>query len=168
VIRSRRASLVGLVAGVSLALVMACAAGGKRSAAPQSGAAGPSDTTAPPSPSSLPGGPHAQIEELTKQIELSRDKLGLPAAPASMSPCPNNQCSPAPEAMSTHTDPSCHPGSSDVCSSTCTLSDSICDNASKICNLAKQLPGDTWAGDRCTSANASCHDAHDKCCTCTQ
>lgn len=158
------ASWFGLVAGMSLAFVMACASAHKASPS----AAGASPSSDVPSPSMMPADPHAQITELAKQIELSRGKLGLPPAPVTMAACPGNQCSPAPEAMTTQADTTCHPAQSDTCTSSCTLSDSICDNASKICNLAKQLPGDAWASERCTSANASCHDAHDKCCACTQ
>ena len=104
---------------------------------------------------------HDQIEQYGQRIAEARVKLGMPAeAPAPMAPCPGGQCSVAPSAMSTHTHPACHPGASDTCSSTCTLADSICDNASRICALAKELPGDTWASDRCASATTSCHDAH--------
>jgi hypothetical protein len=153
-------ALVGVVAGACMALVVACASV-KNSAAPA-----PQSVGAPP-PSPVGPSPHDQIEKFGQDITDARVKMGLPAAPEVVAPCPNGQCSgPAPTAMSTHSDPACHPATSDTCSSTCTLADSICDNASKICALAKELPGDTWASDHCASATTSCHDAHERCCGC--
>jgi hypothetical protein len=64
------------------------------------------------------------------------------------------------------TDAACHPAATQTCTDSCKLSDSICDDAKKICDLADQLPGDGWAAGKCASGNASCTDAHAHCCDC--
>jgi len=114
-----------------------------------------------------PGGdPRAQIDELSKQIDAERAKLALPeAGVASCAP----QCAATAMAvpMSVQSDAQCHPGQSDTCRQTCTLSDSICDNSQKICQLAQSLPGDTWAAGKCDAGRATCESAHAKCCSCT-
>lgn len=53
------------------------------------------------------------------------------------------------------------------CTDVCTLGDSICDNATAICDLAAQLPGDAWAEGKCNEAKASCKTASERCCTCS-
>jgi hypothetical protein len=50
------------------------------------------------------------------------------------------------------------------CDDVCKLSGSICDNATAICELADQLPGDAWASERCGAAKASCQRASERCC----
>ncbi len=52
------------------------------------------------------------------------------------------------------------------CTDVCDLAENICENAEKICEIAAELPGDTWARDKCTSAKASCKEAKDRCCSC--
>ncbi|HEX7837935.1 MAG TPA: hypothetical protein VF469_10760, partial [Kofleriaceae bacterium] len=71
-----------------------------------------------------------------------------------------------PFATPTTADPACHPQASARCKDACTLSDSICNNQQRICDLAKQLAGDDWAAGKCTSARASCQAAHASCCSC--
>ena len=152
-------ALVGVVAGVCMALVVACAA--KQSAMQ------PPTVNGGPAPAPMGPSQHDQIQELAQQIAEARTQMGMSQEPATVAPCPNGQCSAPPAtAMTAHADPACHPATSDTCSSTCKLAESICDNASKICALANQLPGDTWASDHCASANTSCHDAHERCCGC--
>ncbi|HEX4417697.1 MAG TPA: hypothetical protein VH165_07350, partial [Kofleriaceae bacterium] len=63
-------------------------------------------------------------------------------------------------------DAACHPASTGKCTDACTLSTSICGNQDKICALARQLAGDDWAANKCTTARASCQAAHDHCCSC--
>lgn len=112
----------------------------------------------------MPQSPHAQIEQLDREITEARTKLGLPeVAPGASCTGPDCQMS---TPMVATSDPNCHPGASDSCSNTCTLADSICGNATKICDLAKQMQGDTWAADHCTSATTSCQTAHVRCCGC--
>jgi hypothetical protein len=54
----------------------------------------------------------------------------------------------------------------DTCGDVCTLSDSICANAGKICDLAARLPGDAWAEERCDAGKAACLEAAQRCCAC--
>ena len=54
-----------------------------------------------------------------------------------------------------------------TCSDTCQLSDSICDNAKKICDIANQLPGDDWAAKKCSEGNETCSAAKTQCCECS-
>ena len=42
----------------------------------------------------------------------------------------------------------------------------ICDNAGRICDLADDLPGDTWAAERCDAGKAACARASERCCGC--
>src|SRR5439155_12696458 len=55
---------------------------------------------------------------------------------------------------------------SETCNDVCDLADAICDNAASICSLADEIPDDSWARDKCTSANASCREAKERCCSC--
>jgi hypothetical protein len=57
--------------------------------------------------------------------------------------------------------------STDTCQDICTLKDAICDNAQSICRIAGELEGDAWADEKCKSAKASCKEATEKCCQCT-
>jgi hypothetical protein len=155
--RIEMSSTSGVIAGVCCALVIACAASHKS----MSSAPPPVAETAGAAPA-LPQTPHAQIEQLDRDITDARTKLGLPEAPA-VAACTGPGC---PTPMVAAADPSCHPGTSDTCSNTCTLADSICGNAEKICELAKQMQGDTWAADHCTSATTTCQAAHTRCCGC--
>jgi hypothetical protein len=60
-------------------------------------------------------------------------------------------------------------GTCDKCVDACDLADKICDNADQICRIAKDLPADDWAKDKCQSANGSCSEAKQHCddCRCT-
>ena len=143
--------------------VVACAVSSKRAtmAPAQNTTAG---APAPQQP--MPGDNHAEIERLSAEIDQERERMSLPA--------------PAPQAMTAHTpsvqapavpphdqDPTCHPGPSETCSTSCTLSDSICKNSKRICELANGMPDDTWAADKCATASQSCDDAHKRCCACS-
>jgi hypothetical protein len=52
------------------------------------------------------------------------------------------------------------------CGDICDISEAICDNAERICDLSKELRGDSWADDKCKSANASCKLSRQRCCKC--
>jgi hypothetical protein len=113
------------------------------------------------------GDPHAQIEQLDREIDgdMRRANLAQPSFPA----CRGAGCATAmttPFATPDRADLQCHPAPSERCNQACTLSGSICRNQEKICDLARQLPGDDWAANKCGSARASCKSAHDSCCTC--
>jgi hypothetical protein len=148
-----------VIACVCCALVIACASAHKSSMS----AAPPTASDTAPAPV-IPQDSHAQIEQLDREIADARTKLGLPEV-APVVPCTGPDCRMSTPMVST-ADPTCHPATTDACSNTCTLADSICGNATKICDLAKQMQGDTWAADHCTSATTSCQAAHGRCCGC--
>lgn len=55
-----------------------------------------------------------------------------------------------------------------TCNDICSLADAICDNAEAICGLADELgKGDDFAQGKCTSAKASCREAKQRCCGCS-
>jgi hypothetical protein len=122
-------------------------------------------TQAPVAPVMEPGRatPHDQIEQLSNEIEAKRTQMGLPAqapvAPLTAHTVTMGQ-------VPTSRDASCHPAASQACTDSCNLSDSICSNAGKICDLANQLQGDAWAADKCSRAKATCDAAHAQCCGC--
>lgn len=54
------------------------------------------------------------------------------------------------------------------CSDICSIADAICDNAEAICGLADELgKNDMFAQEKCTSAKASCREAKQRCCGCS-
>jgi hypothetical protein len=65
--------------------------------------------------------------------------------------------------MSTGDEPS-----SSVCIDTCSISNNICNNAERICQIADSLGGDDWADDKCTSAKAACQQATEQCTSCIE
>lgn len=137
-----------------LVFLVACSSVNQSSKAP---------TMAPMAPTEPAGtgDPHARIEQLSKLIDDQMQSFGNPSA---MHPMAASAAVPA--APFSTTDTQCHPAKTDTCDDTCKLSDSICGNAKKICDLAKDLAGDTWAEGKCTDANKSCDSAHAKCCGC--
>jgi hypothetical protein len=143
-------ALRGVIAGACCAaVVVACAAPSQPMA------------VAPTSAGAMPATPHDQITDLDKDIAADREKLGLPE-PVLAELRSDATATP----MTSSTDPACRPGKSDVCTDTCALADSICKNAATICDLAKQMSGDQWAADKCTSGEATCTAAHKRCCGC--
>ena len=54
-----------------------------------------------------------------------------------------------------------------TCDDVCGLADAICDNAESICRIAEDL-NTAWAADKCTSAKASCREAQQRCCKCSE
>jgi hypothetical protein len=146
--------LLGVVAGALCALAIACAAGQKSAGAPPPTAVAPNAEMGRGSPQ------HDQIEQYEREINDARQKMGLGPQPI---PVPMGPTSPQPAEMSTM---ECHPAASETCTNSCTFADSICDNATKICDLAKQLPGDGWATNKCIAGQSSCKEAKDRCCGC--
>jgi hypothetical protein len=129
-----------LGAAVIAAVAVACAAQPR-----------PAASTSPSAQS-----PHDEIQSLSNEIDSQRAQLGVTTA----SP------------MATPTNPvaaaaSCPRPEGDRCSETCTLSDSICGNAKRICQLGDQLAGDSWASGKCDDAKQVCADATKRCCDCT-
>jgi len=143
--------LVGAMAALCAALIVACAAPSRQAAPSVAG-------TAPTGPVS----PRDEIARLDGEIAAQRGQLGL-SEPAVQPMASTVQPMSVPSAAN---DPSCHPAKSETCTNSCTMSDSICVNAAKICDLANQLAGDSWAAGKCASATETCKAAHDKCCGC--
>lgn len=113
----------------------------------------------PPNAATLPASndPHGEIEQLSQQIDAQSAPLHLaaPAVQAMAVAPPSTQ------------DAACHPAPSDTCHDSCTAADSICSNAKRICNLADQLAGDSWAAGKCQGARTTCQAAHERCCGCS-
>jgi len=148
-----------LAAWLCLAVV-ACAASRKQAMTEAPAQAGGAPSQA------MPGDAHAEIEQLSQQIEQQRVQLNLPA-PQAAEPMSAHTSVQAPVAPPHTQDATCHPAPSQTCSDSCTLSDSICGNADKICKLADGMPGDDWAAGKCSTAKQTCGDAHKRCCDCT-
>lgn len=130
------------------------------------GAGKPQKSTAPaPEASSevLPPDPRDEIRRLDAEIAESRQQLEIDEPTAAMlEGAPTQPMSIAPSAE----DPTCKPAPTERCKTSCELSDSICDNAQKICGIAEQLSGDTWAAGMCAKANKTCEASRAKCCGC--
>jgi hypothetical protein len=55
------------------------------------------------------------------------------------------------------------------CDDACSIADNICDNAETICTLADELgKDDEYAQGKCASAKASCREAKQRCCNCSE
>jgi hypothetical protein len=118
--------------------------------------------------SPMPGDPRTEIDRLSQEIDAALATAGVATStPASCAD--SNACTADPyDAMPRGTDPTCKPAANDVCTQSCTLSDSVCENAGKICKLAAQLGGaDAYANGKCQSGNDSCKRTREKCCGCS-
>ncbi len=149
---TRSASSVSLFAAAALAAALAACAGGRSSKS------APATTQDPPT--LLGGRPddlRARIAELDAAIGRDLTAAALDQPDAAMAA--SMAATPMAEVRTT-----CERVPSDRCADVCKLSDSICDNAGSICELAAQLPGDAWADERCGAAKASCKRATDRCC----
>jgi hypothetical protein len=104
--------------------------------------------------------PHTEIQRLSAQLDQQRAQLGLPE------PIAGAALTPMSASPSWKADAQCHPGQSASCTQACTLSDTICGNSDRICQLATELAGDPWAQDKCSAAKQTCSSAHEKCCAC--
>lgn len=149
--RELRRGTVRALGLLAVLMVVACMAGKK--SALQAGAA-PEAMTRPVMT------PHDEIEQLSQQIDAKRNQMSLPAIES------HAMAEPAPIPPPSGEDPSCHPAANDTCQQSCVLSNDICANAKKICDLAQQLPNDAWADGKCKDATATCSSAHEKCCNC--
>ncbi|MBK9031372.1 MAG: hypothetical protein IPL61_08545 [Myxococcales bacterium] len=138
--------LVSLLAAAALTALIACGARPQRA-----------DTSAPPL--APVGAIHDQIVALDQQIAVDRDAQGGTAPDATAIEAAHTMS--VLDAVGV-----CARPLDDTCGDVCTLSDSICGNASKICDLAGQLPGDDWAAERCDAGKATCVTASQRCCAC--
>lgn len=110
-----------------------------------------------PAPASVMPGvspEHAQIQQLWDQIDqIDRQRGSLPPSGPHAMPMAAGSAA-------------CKRDPSETCTQTCQLSDSICDNAKKICDIAQTLRDDDWAAKKCADANATCDAAAKQCCEC--
>ena len=148
---------------IALLVVGVSCGGSKMAARAPSTTAEKAPAEAGGAPFIVPASPHDEIEKLEAEITASRTQLKLeePTEQAIQS---------APVlplgALPSTQDPKCHPAQNDTCKTSCTLSDSICSNADKICNLATTMPNDNWAMNKCAKANTTCEASKSKCCGC--
>jgi hypothetical protein len=94
-----------------------------------------------------------EITRLSQEIAAEGRTLGRGGDPA--------------HPMSAASTTECARSMASTCTQSCALSDTICDNAKKICDLARQLPGDAWAEQRCADGSATCDQARAACCACS-
>jgi hypothetical protein len=140
------------IAGVTcMALVTACAMGGAKrsSSTPVASEASPAGA----SPSPLGDDPRAEIERRYADVEKQRDAMQLPEPQISspLAPTGANPMTSQPKS----TDQTCKPAKNDTCTQSCELSDSICENAQRICDLAAEMKSE-WAYDKCAKAKSTC------------
>ncbi len=127
----------------------------------------PAPTAGEASPATMPGDPRNEIDLLAAEIDAALASAGIATlAPSSCEA--THSCTAEPYGLPPRVeDPTCAAPTTDTCTQSCTLSDSVCSNADKICNLAGKLPGDDYANEKCQSANDSCKRTREKCCGCT-
>jgi hypothetical protein len=158
-------TLVALGVGVSIAVIVSCAGAKSSQVAATSAGAEPHNV-------SDAVDRRARIADLDAKITAAYAQLGAgerPVAPlpVAMPTCENPPCDAVATSIKLRKDdPTCKPGGSQLCSDTCKLSDSICENAVKICGIAKELGNDAWANEKCASGTTSCDTAQTKCCGC--
>ena len=142
---------------VTALLVISCGGGGRAALK------APAPTSDAPGAAVMPASGRDQIEELDAQITAAVTELKLDdARPEAIQ---SGQATPM-GAVTAAGDPACRPAKTETCSTSCTLSDSVCSNADKICTLAADMQGDTWAENKCKRANLMCQASHKKCCGC--
>ena len=155
----------GVLAGACCALVIACGAS-KSTMSPAAPAAMAPSTGGPANGMA----PREEIQALDREIEAQLTSMGVRPPPPP--PCvANASCAQViPQALAIQPaaeDPTCKPGPSDTCKDSCTLSDTICKNADRICVLAQQLGGaDAYANETCVRGNESCKTSRERCCAC--
>jgi hypothetical protein len=158
-------AFASILCGVAIAgAIAACGAAPKSAVAPA-----PARTDGGASPS--PGGMHDnRIVEADSRIAAAMKQLGLEHAHDAVATCARPPCGPDGAmtlSVKPSADPKCTHGTSQTCTDTCTLADSICENADTICKIAKELGSDPWANGKCAGAETSCEKARAKCCGCS-
>ena len=148
------ATLTGLAVATT---IVAC--GGTRAA--KSAAAPTAEAMPPPGTAGGAASPQDEIAQLEAEIKTSLDRINVtpplvvPGAPPDPRPMAQVQGICKPPAQQNQT-----------CRDVCTLSDSICNAASRICELSDQLVGDTDAAGKCQKGKKSCEAAQQRCCDC--
>ena len=153
-----RTWMIAVVAVAIGAWLAACGAAGARKTA--------SEPATQDSAAGMTGRPTEEIRDLDAQIGQQMADLGLaPPSDAEVTEMMAQSSTPALPATSV-VDACEQPPQADGCGDVCTLADSICGNAKRICDLADQLPGDEYATQRCTAGRGSCDRAKTRCCDC--
>lgn len=157
-----RAVLSGILVSAACAVFLSCAAAPRSSAMPAPASdAGMSPVVGSP--------PHEEIARLEAEIDAELARRSLPAAaPPS---CSGASCTATSDAIPMGTfqrveGPSCKAPVNETCKDSCTMSDSICKNAERICTIAKQLGSDAWANEKCVKGTESCSQSQKLCCSC--
>jgi hypothetical protein len=151
-----------VLAALCCIVLGSCAASPKRGGAPMPEPAREAATTGGAAPP-MPGSKQDEINQLEQEINVSRLKLAL--AEPSDSDFPDTRPVPM-GTMPVEQSPSCKPhAKNDTCDTSCTLSNSICTNADKICRIAIDLDDD-WSRGKCAKANKTCEASKTKCCGC--
>ncbi|HTL33935.1 MAG TPA: hypothetical protein VL326_12460 [Kofleriaceae bacterium] len=153
-----------IAASLCMFVVAACAMGGSKKSAMMApptatdggGPAGAQPDMAGMSPKQELDARFAQLEQERQQMQLGEPQVqaGAPAEPL------------AATAQWSKTDATCKPAPSETCQTSCKLSDSICDNATKICKLSDELQPDDDAAAKCAKSTKTCKTSHEKCCGC--
>ena len=156
----------GILLGAAAAALVACAMGGAKQSVQAPPRASGTDAGA-----MVGGSPeHAEIAQLDQAItdELTKRNLAVPADATCGASC--DMAAIAMDTKPVTEDPrtrTCKPGGSDTCQDSCTLSDSICKNADRICTIAHQLGDhDAYANDKCVRGSQSCQASKQRCCSC--
>jgi len=156
--------VLGIALGAWCAVVIACAAASKSAMQP---APGPETATHAQPP--MPGSPRdEEINRLANEIEAQRVELGLPQPAPPPFTCAGATCPQSAQELAAGVPTptrECKP-TGETCTQACTLADSICSNAKKICDIASQLDGDRWAATKCSDGTQTCKDAKLRCCGC--
>ena len=156
-----RAGAAGLARALALVGMIACGAQRAPATAPAPGAAGSDGQAGMPSMIERPADVRAEIERLDADIGARLSSAGQPK------PTPDELTAARPVSMDAAAKVCAPPPSPRAaCVDVCTLGDSICDDAARICDLAAQLPGDPWAADKCAGGKASCERSRQRCCDC--
>ena len=137
-------TLAATLAGVVLAVLIVACGGARKASVPatnQTGGAMPLPVT---------GDSHSQIEQLDADIKANLDRLQIPE---SIPWSATSDTAPDPRPMSAVRD-------------VCNVGSHICDNATRICDLAAELQPDDWATTKCDSGKKSCEAARKRCCDC--
>jgi len=144
---ARGLPVVGILLGAGLAIVVAC--GGSR----------------PPAPDwQLRQQKENEVTALWTQIRTWRHEAHMPLDPP-RSDVFQWLTRPVQEASRVCPDGHQVP---ETCNDTCNVADDICDNAERICSIADELgPRDTYSQEKCASAKASCREAKQRCCACS-
>ncbi len=111
-----------------------------------------------------PRGHDPRIEDLDRQIAEQMAEIGL--APPTDEEMAMASWQAPDLTMGSLVDACEAPPTGEACADVCTTGDLICDNATSICELADDLPGDDWAAERCAAGKESCDRARERCCTC--